>query len=222
MEERQIQAIIRSRRELLALTPPARRSDEAAEGGCGVLGLAANIPIAGHHVLTASMQMHNRGNGKGGGIAMVGLDPTQAGVDTQTLQTHFLLQIAFLDPTAREEVEREFIIPYFDIAAAYELPHLDDHRAVEGDQHAVRPVTGHIGIETLVAQRRGVAGDPGVDHAPGHMGVGGLQPACQPGRPCVGLVPRRAGSDRIAQGNDDDLGVVGRRRGQHTIAITDA
>ncbi len=132
MEERQIQAIIRSRRELLALTPPARRSDEAAEGGCGVLGLAANIPIAGRHVLTASMQMHNRGNGKGGGIAMVGLDPTQAGVDTQTLQTHFLLQIAFLDPTAREEVEREFIIPYFDIAAAYELPHLDDHRAVEG------------------------------------------------------------------------------------------
>ncbi len=132
MDDRAIEAIIRSRRELLAQFPPVRRSDEAAEGGCGVLGLAANIPVAGRHIRTAAMQMHNRGNGKGGGIAMVGLDPTQVGVPMETLSGHFLLQIALLDPRARAEVETEFITPHFDIAAAYELPHLEDHRAVEG------------------------------------------------------------------------------------------
>jgi hypothetical protein len=56
--------------------------------GCGVLGFAANIPVAGRHVLAASRQMHNRGNGKGGGIAMVGLDPGQVGVDAKTLSSH--------------------------------------------------------------------------------------------------------------------------------------
>ncbi len=131
MREREIQVIISSRRELLALAPPLRRADEAAEGGCGVLGLAANIPVAGRHILTASAQMHNRGNGKGGGIAMVGLDPAQVGVDERTLREYFLVQVALLDPSARAEVEREFIVPHFEVAAAYELPHLDDYRAVE-------------------------------------------------------------------------------------------
>ncbi len=75
------QQILRSRRELpglFELSPERRRTEDAAEGGCGVLGLAANVPVSGRHVLTASTQMHNRGNGKGGGIAMVGLDPAQA------------------------------------------------------------------------------------------------------------------------------------------------
>ncbi len=124
--------VLASRKALLELAPPFNRSDDSAEGGCGVLGLAANIPIAGRHVLTASTQMHNRGNGKGGGIAMVGLDPAQAGVDMDTLRSHYLLQIALLDPSARTAVEREHILPYFEIAQVYELPHLDDYRQVEG------------------------------------------------------------------------------------------
>jgi glutamate synthase domain-containing protein 1/glutamate synthase domain-containing protein 3 len=124
--------ILESRKALLDLAPSFKRADDAAEGGCGVLGLAANVPITGKHVLSASTQMHNRGNGKGGGIAMVGLDSNQCGVDANTLRSHHLLQIALLDPSAREEVERDFISPYFDIAHAYKLPHLDDYRAVEG------------------------------------------------------------------------------------------
>ncbi|HUI87229.1 MAG TPA: hypothetical protein VLX61_00765 [Anaerolineales bacterium] len=124
--------ILKSRKSLLALAPQFQRSEDAAEGGCGVLGLAANVPVAGKHVLTASTQMHNRGNGKGGGIAMVGLDPAQVGVDAETLRSHYLLQIALLDPSARPEVESEFIEPNFDMAASYELPRLDDHRKVEG------------------------------------------------------------------------------------------
>lgn len=129
--------ILESRKPLLDLAPVFKQAEDAAEGGCGVLGLAANIPIAGKHVLTASTQMHNRGNGKGGGIAMVGLDPTQAGVDAATLRSHTLLQIALLDPSARQEMERDFILPYFDIAHACELRHVADFRDVDGLE--VRP-----------------------------------------------------------------------------------
>ncbi len=127
--------ILRSRADLLSLTPReglSQKSTEAAEGGCGVLGFAANLPIAGRHVLTASAQMHNRGNGKGGGIAMAGLDAAQAGVDPETLRSHYLLQIALLDPQALPEVEKDFIFPWFDVAQAYPLPHLDDYRQVTG------------------------------------------------------------------------------------------
>jgi glutamate synthase domain-containing protein 1 len=124
--------IIRSRQSLLANLRPStknQKSPQAAEGGCGVLGFAANLPVAGRHVLPASRQMHNRGNGKGGGIAMAGLDPLQARVSAETLRSHYLLQIALLDPQARAEVEAAFIAPYFDLAQAYPLPHLEDCRA---------------------------------------------------------------------------------------------
>jgi glutamate synthase domain-containing protein 1/glutamate synthase domain-containing protein 3 len=129
--------ILESRKTLPGLVSQSKHPVEAAEGGCGVLGLAANLPIAGRHVLSASMQMHNRGNGKGGGIAMVGLDPMQAGVDPETLRTHYLLQIALLDPSARSEVEAAFIKPNFQVAQACEFPHVDDYRQVE--QLEVRP-----------------------------------------------------------------------------------
>ena len=119
--------MLNSRRALMKQLPLAKRAQQAAEGGCGVLGFAANIPIAGRHVLKASRQMHNRGNGKGGGIAMVGLDPQQARVDRTTLQSHYLLQIALLDPKARQEVENDFIYPYFEVVQHYALDHLEDH-----------------------------------------------------------------------------------------------
>jgi glutamate synthase domain-containing protein 1 len=124
--------VILSRQPLMEKLPIPKRADEAAEGGCGVLGFAASLPIAGWHVLTASRQMHNRGNGKGGGIAMVGLDPRQVRVDAATLRSHYLLQIALLEPQARTLVESQFIEPYFDMAQAYELEHLADFRQVEG------------------------------------------------------------------------------------------
>jgi glutamate synthase domain-containing protein 1 len=125
------EAILRSRGGLPRLEHK-RRADDAAEGGCGVLGFSSSVPIAGQHVLSASRQMHNRGNGKGGGIAMVGLDPVQAGVDAETLRSHYLLQIALLDPESRQEVEAEYLEPYFDIAQSYSLPHLDDYEQVVG------------------------------------------------------------------------------------------
>src|SRR2546427_4873022 len=72
------QRIIDSRRAL-----PVGRvkvGKQEAEGGCGVVGLACNAPLEGKYLLQSLVQMRNRGNGKGGGIAAVGLVPEQLGV----------------------------------------------------------------------------------------------------------------------------------------------
>jgi glutamate synthase domain-containing protein 1/glutamate synthase domain-containing protein 3 len=133
----QSQAILASRAGLIAGLPIQPRSPEAAEGGCGVLGFAANVPVAGRHVVTASRQMHNRGNGKGGGIAAAGLDPAQMGVSPDVLRSHYLIQVAYLDPRARAEVERECLLGRFDLAEAYPVETLEEAGAVDG--LAVRP-----------------------------------------------------------------------------------
>ena len=103
----------------------------AAEGGCGVLGLASSVPVAGRHVIEAAAQMHNRGNGKGGGIAMAGLDPAQMGVSPETLRDAYLIQIAYLDPAARGEVEREGLAD-LEIIEGGPVPMVADWQAVEG------------------------------------------------------------------------------------------
>jgi glutamate synthase domain-containing protein 1/glutamate synthase domain-containing protein 3 len=124
--------LLNSRRTLIEGHQPVARTPDAAEGGCGVLGLACNIPVAGRHIIPASRQMHNRGNGKGGGIAAAGLDPEQMKVSPEILCSHYLLQIAYLDPTARPDVEAESLTLHFDIAQAYQVDTVDDYRQVEG------------------------------------------------------------------------------------------
>src|SRR5574340_1485225 len=79
------------------------------EGGCGVTGFAASVPVSGKHIFQPSIQMHNRGNGKGGGIAAVGLDPQTLGVTQEILDEDYLIQIAYLDPESRSQVEAQFI-----------------------------------------------------------------------------------------------------------------
>jgi glutamate synthase domain-containing protein 1 len=133
----QSRAILASRAGLVASLPVQQRSPEATEGGCGVLGFAANVPVAGRHVVTASQQMHNRGNGKGGGIAASGLDPAQMRVSPEVLRSHCLIQVAYLDPRARAEVERECLLGRFDLAEAYPVETLEEAGAVDG--LAVRP-----------------------------------------------------------------------------------
>ena len=100
--------IIDSRRPLVA-GAPHQTGDPIQEGGCGVLGFAASVPVGGRHIFEPSLQMHNRGNGKGGGIAAAGLVPEQCGVDADTLRNDYLLQVALLDPDAEKEVEETFI-----------------------------------------------------------------------------------------------------------------
>src|SRR5512147_1395151 len=75
---------------------PKRGDKEAEEGGCGVTGFACSIPVSGRHIFEPSVQMHNRGNGKGGGLAAVGLSPLTLGVTQEILDTHYMLQVGLL------------------------------------------------------------------------------------------------------------------------------
>ena len=102
-----------------------------AEGGCGVIGIAASERIPGRHLFQALEQMRNRGNGKGGGIAAIGLVPEDLGVTREILENDYLLTIAYLDASARSEVERICIEPTFEIHHAHALPSTNDSRILE-------------------------------------------------------------------------------------------
>ncbi len=107
-------------------------SIEAEEGGCGVTGFACSIPVSGRHIFEPSVQMHNRGNGKGGGLAAIGLAPDKLGVDQHILDEDFLLQIALLDKSALKEVEERFVKPCFRIDHEAFVDTVDDYRDISG------------------------------------------------------------------------------------------
>jgi glutamate synthase domain-containing protein 1/glutamate synthase domain-containing protein 3 len=107
-------------------------SERAEEGGCGVTGFACTIPVRGKFIYEPSVQMQNRGNGKGGGIAATGLVPEQIGVSREVLDSHYLLQVALLDSTVHAEMERQFVLPNFDVALSTRQEHIDDHRDIPG------------------------------------------------------------------------------------------
>ena len=121
-----------SRRYLKALAPRDAFVDDAEEGGCGVTGFACTIPLGGRHIFEPSVQMHNRGNGKGGGIAAVGLVADQVGVSQHTLDEDFLLQIALLDESVLPELEQTFIRPNFRVDHEGFLDTIDDYRDLPG------------------------------------------------------------------------------------------
>jgi len=102
------------------------------EGGCGVVGFASTIPVRGKHIFEPSVQMHNRGNGKGGGIAAVGLSHEDLGVSESILKNDYLLQIALLDPDARKEIEAEFIRPLMEVDKSERIPTISDYRTIAG------------------------------------------------------------------------------------------
>jgi glutamate synthase domain-containing protein 1/glutamate synthase domain-containing protein 3 len=108
------------------------KDEDAAEGGCGVIGLASSEQVAARHLLQALYQMRNRGNGKGGGIAAVGLVPEELGVSREVLENDYLLVVAYLEPGARERVEQEFIYSVFDVDNIREQGHIEDHNSIEG------------------------------------------------------------------------------------------
>ncbi len=108
------------------------RSDEAAEGGCGVIGMASSERVPAKHMLRALAQMRNRGNGKGGGIAAAGLTAKQFAVSDKVLHEDYLLAIAYLDSKARKEVEAEYVEPMFEVDHVYEHPQMADFSEIEG------------------------------------------------------------------------------------------
>ena len=131
MERSFAQQILEGRRHLRPGSP-AQILKEAEEGGCGVTGFACNIPVSGRHIFEPSVQMHNRGNGKGGGIAAVGLGARQLGVDEKTLEEDFLLQVALLDETILPALEEKYIRPHFQVHHEAFLETIDNWRDLPG------------------------------------------------------------------------------------------
>lgn len=126
------QKICSSRKKLRTGLNPQGLYEEnmVQEGGCGVVGFASSIPVGGRHIFEPSIQMHNRGNGKGGGIASAGLAPEQLGVDAATLRDDYILQIALLDPEVETQVEEAFVTGNFRIDHRVRLNPVVDYRDV--------------------------------------------------------------------------------------------
>jgi len=102
------------------------------EGGCGVVGFCCSEPVPGRHIYEPSKQMHNRGNGKGGGISAVGFIPEQLGVSRKILDEYYMLHIALLDPNVKADIENNFIFPFFNTAGSSKLDTVDDWKIVPG------------------------------------------------------------------------------------------
>ena len=133
MNSEQIQRLLDSKKKLIDqfdLPASVRKGEE--EGGCGVVGFCCTEPVPGKHIYEPSKQMHNRGNGKGGGIAAVGFVPEQLGVSREILEDHYMLHIAFLEPDVKDDVEGRFITPHFDVAMSRMLDTVDDWKTIPG------------------------------------------------------------------------------------------
>jgi glutamate synthase domain-containing protein 1/glutamate synthase domain-containing protein 3 len=122
-----IEKLLLSRRRLideLNIPYPSYKGEE--EGGCGVVGFCATEPVAARYIHEPSRQMHNRGNGKGGGIAALGFIPEQLGVTREVLDNYYMVHIAFLDNDIRLELEQKYITPYFEIKTSCQMDTVGD------------------------------------------------------------------------------------------------
>ena len=159
MHHRKIaQAIIDARHRFQDMEKLVKKTDTGVEeGGCGVTGFACSIPVGGKHIFEPSVQMHNRGNGKGGGIAAVGFVPEQLGVDRRILDESYLLQIALLDESVLPEMESKFIRPHFKVAHEAFVETIDDYRDIPGLEvkpPAVKRYFVRVKPEALAAFRK--------------------------------------------------------------------
>ena len=111
-------AIVRSR--LSNARNRAYVKKRSLEGGCGVIGIIGSEKLEGHCIIRPCEQMRNRGNGKGGGVAAVGL--------FDEYKEFYALHVSFLDEKARGFVEKKYIRSVFDVAHAEKQIHLDDYR----------------------------------------------------------------------------------------------
>ncbi|MEN6617211.1 MAG: glutamate synthase [Syntrophorhabdus sp.] len=135
MKKDNVEKIIGSRNEICGQVPALAPNTEE-EGGCGVTGFISSIPVTGKNIFEPSVQMHNRGNGKGGGIGAVGFVPEALGVSAAVLNDDYMLHIALLDPSVQEEIENKFVKPFFTIDKQEKLDTIDDYRSIGLD---VRP-----------------------------------------------------------------------------------
>jgi len=138
MERNQtIRNILLSRKALVEDLPRRPYHETEAEGGCGVTGFACSIPVRGRHIFEPSKQMHNRGNGRGGGIAAMGLDSRMLGVSEDILREDYILQIAVLEDQVIHDLEQRFVEPFFKVDFSERIPQVTDYRDITGLE--VRP-----------------------------------------------------------------------------------
>ena len=109
---------------------PALLPNTEEEGGCGVTGFISSIPVTGKNIFEPSAQMHNRGNGKGGGIGAVGFIPEALGVSRQILDEDYMLHIALLDASVAQEIEEKYVKPFFKVDKFEKLATIEDHRSI--------------------------------------------------------------------------------------------
>lgn len=127
-----IEQLLESKKRLVENLDFPDTSKSAEEGGCGVVGFCCTVPVPGRHIYEPSRLMHNRGNGKGGGVAAVGFVPAQLGVSREVLDNCYMIHIAFLDPESRPELEGRYIVPFFDVEMKTELDTVEDWASVQG------------------------------------------------------------------------------------------
>jgi glutamate synthase domain-containing protein 1/glutamate synthase domain-containing protein 3 len=133
MESTIINNILKSKKRLAESTGYFERSGSMeAEGGCGVIGFCCTEPVPGKHIHEPSRLMHNRGNGKGGGIAAAGFIPEQLGVTREVLDDCYMLHVAYLDPESRQDVEKKYINPVYEIQKSSKLNTVDDWKSISG------------------------------------------------------------------------------------------
>jgi glutamate synthase domain-containing protein 1/glutamate synthase domain-containing protein 3 len=133
MDRKNIEKIIKSKRQLNKnLQFPEKSIAMEAEGGCGVVGFCCTEPVPGKHIHEPSRLMHNRGNGKGGGIAAVGFIPEQLGVSREVLDDCYMLHIAYLEASAHHDVENKYVAPVFDVKKSAKLDTVIDWKSVPG------------------------------------------------------------------------------------------
>ncbi len=131
-QDKSITRIIKSREMMVKDLPLRHQYEVEAEGGCGVTGFACSIPVRGRHIFEPSKQMHNRGNGRGGGIAAMGFDHRMLGVSREILEEDYILQIAVLEKGIMEDLDQRFIDPFLNVDFAERIPHTDDYRDISG------------------------------------------------------------------------------------------
>ncbi len=132
LRDRDIENIIQSRKGLVRGLPDKRVNKAETEGGCGVTGFACNVPVRGKHIFEPSRQMHNRGNGRGGGIAAMGFDHRMLGVSKEILEDDYILHVAILEEGTIEELKSRFIEPFFQVDLSERIPCIDDYRDLAG------------------------------------------------------------------------------------------
>ena len=129
----EVEEIISSRERLVKVLGLNIRNTgelEVGEGVCGVVGVACTTQVQGRHFLQPLIQMRNRGNGKGGGIAVIGLSAAYLGVSQKILDEDYILQIAYLEPKCKSNVEEEFIFSKFDIHTQSAVQTIADYKAI--------------------------------------------------------------------------------------------